>query len=1052
MGNRVVLLAFILSFLSQLALLAKDDKEHDLIYEMWQREFVKEVADVDNPKREFDCILHTLRSSNKFSHSKDYLYPLCRKLVRLAYTDELKNHVRYPYVLKVLSNHFWEEHSDTLMSLILLLESNRLLFNEHITDDNVGAIHSDRSAKLLSYFKNEREAYLQVFWLASYLFGRHGTATRMLCELCSSYYDRNNYLKAHFYFNRATLWKNASLNDASTNIAYMMARELNITEKLRKRDLLYLESVYQSDPSEDAQKSKLKFLHLFENEGNGDIVSAYYFRELGIDYIRKSDFSYATYYLNRAVKDYSSSILQEKDSLYFANTHYLLGVSQRKLGNNQRAKKYFLEAVNISKDYKELCETYIFSKIELAKVMLDLGELFSAAKTIAELGNLLLYEDGTVYLDFLPEIGFDFRNRKQCLSASMIMFMQLKGISLINEDDDRALSCLMETQQLMERDIMHNSSFYYNNKIKLARQYIRLNIMDTAEKELNNCISAYKKKKKITITDVIDAYTLLGQISCLKKDHNKAIQYYKTAIEALIEYATEHMFTMAESERAQFIENVKPVIGEIQLQCLIHSKDDTLFTGIALNCSIFLKGLLLFASNVVRNAVYDLQDDSLISTYEHFMSHKNSNIFLQQIESSNTQQEELNLLHHSKIAEQIDNKKQELKFNYKHVQNQLRKDEIAVEFITIDKEYEHFSIKTKDKQYWAIIVTRDGGPYSVPLFCENEINKFSLQLDEKIYEKVWKPLETHIKHAKKLFFSPTGILYNYPIESSTCFVSNTELSNTKLLRVSSLREIVYQKHQLPDNVALYGGLDYNLGENVRQVSNLKAQKHRPYRDITEFLNTTRGAIETLPGSEEEVDNIDRLLRKNNYHSTLYKHDYGTEHSFKSLSGEDISVVHLSTHGFVDIQEEGSFNELAILSHASLWLSGAADNIGKKSVTLEDDGILRASEIMSLDFRRLALVVLSACNSGLGSVTSDGVFGLQRGFKKAGAQSILMSLWKVDDEATCLLMTEFYKNWITQKMTKYNALEAAKQTVRNHKEKGWDNPKYWAAFILLDGLD
>ena len=64
----------------------------------------------------------------------------------------------------------------------------------------------------------------------------------------------------------------------------------------------------------------------------------------------------------------------------------------------------------------------------------------------------------------------------------------------------------------------------------------------------------------------------------------------------------------------------------------------------------------------------------------------------------------------------------------------------------------------------------------------------------------------------------------------------------------------------------------------------------------------------------------------------------------------------------------------------------------------------------------------------------------------------MSLWKVDDEATCLLMTEFYRNWIAEKMSKHDALEAAKQTVRSHKEKGWDDPKYWAAFILLDGLD
>lgn len=118
----------------------------------------------------------------------------------------------------------------------------------------------------------------------------------------------------------------------------------------------------------------------------------------------------------------------------------------------------------------------------------------------------------------------------------------------------------------------------------------------------------------------------------------------------------------------------------------------------------------------------------------------------------------------------------------------------------------------------------------------------------------------------------------------------------------------------------------------------------------------------------------------------------------------------------------------------------------------DDGILTAQEISRIDLRTVDLVVLSACETATGEINSEGVFGLQRGFKKAGTNSIMMSLWKVDDDATCLLMTEFYNNWISKKMTKQKALKEAKQTVRSHKEKGWDDPKYWAAFILLDAID
>ena len=112
----------------------------------------------------------------------------------------------------------------------------------------------------------------------------------------------------------------------------------------------------------------------------------------------------------------------------------------------------------------------------------------------------------------------------------------------------------------------------------------------------------------------------------------------------------------------------------------------------------------------------------------------------------------------------------------------------------------------------------------------------------------------------------------------------------------------------------------------------------------------------------------------------------------------------------------------------------------------EDGILTAKEISRLDFKGLDLVVLSACETGLGKITGDGVFGLQRGFKKAGAQTIVMSLWKVADDATQLLMTEFFKN-LTSGKSKRESFISAQNTV---KEK-YPDPMYWAAFIMVDDI-
>jgi CHAT domain-containing protein len=118
----------------------------------------------------------------------------------------------------------------------------------------------------------------------------------------------------------------------------------------------------------------------------------------------------------------------------------------------------------------------------------------------------------------------------------------------------------------------------------------------------------------------------------------------------------------------------------------------------------------------------------------------------------------------------------------------------------------------------------------------------------------------------------------------------------------------------------------------------------------------------------------------------------------------------------------------------------------------EDGILTAKEIADVDLRGLDLVVLSACQTGLGDISQgEGVFGLQRGFKKAGANSILMSLWEVNDEATQILMTQFYKNLVSGQ-SKRQSLHYAQKYLREYNNGRYHEPKYWAAFILLDAIN
>lgn len=118
-----------------------------------------------------------------------------------------------------------------------------------------------------------------------------------------------------------------------------------------------------------------------------------------------------------------------------------------------------------------------------------------------------------------------------------------------------------------------------------------------------------------------------------------------------------------------------------------------------------------------------------------------------------------------------------------------------------------------------------------------------------------------------------------------------------------------------------------------------------------------------------------------------------------------------------------------------------------------DGILTAKEISLLDLRDANLAELSACETGKGEVTSEGVFDLQRAFKQAGVQTIIMSFWPVNDTATKILMTEFYKNWIERHQSKRESLRDAQTFVRRYRDKHnqliYKDPYYWAGFIVMD---
>lgn len=389
-------------------------------------------------------------------------------------------------------------------------------------------------------------------------------------------------------------------------------------------------------------------------------------------------------------------------------------------------------------------------------------------------------------------------------------------------------------------------------------------------------------------------------------------------------------------------------------------------------------------------------------------------------------------------------------YKYNDVRNRLASEDAVLEFYhTPDQD---------DSRLYAVVMTAGKDPVVVKC-CD--AGQEELWVKNKILGKsIWERIEPYLKKASRVYFSPHGSLYNYPLESEI----STLRPELEMYRVSSSRILLDNPERTGEGSAIYGGLSYDMGINDMLADAKRYCKglRRGLDGNIPVISVSRQSIVDLvplPATLTEADNISDILKsgRGEYSRNVDKFtaDKGTEASVKNLSGKSKRILHIATHGFYDrdgIRQDDAVDDAKALSYSGLCMAGA-NNIYKGEDIPEniDDGILTALEISELDMRGMELVVLSACQTGQGMVTNDGVFGLQRGFKKAGVKSILMSLWEVDDEATCVLMTEFYKN-LVHGHSKHKALELAKRAVREQKDKGWDDPYYWASFILLDGVE
>ncbi len=422
--------------------------------------------------------------------------------------------------------------------------------------------------------------------------------------------------------------------------------------------------------------------------------------------------------------------------------------------------------------------------------------------------------------------------------------------------------------------------------------------------------------------------------------------------------------------------------------------------------------------------------------------------------------------------------------HWQDVCKHLRKGEAAVEFI----HYRYFKPEATDSTLYAALVLLPGDtcPHLV-LLCEQRSLDSLLRLEhpDKRYERtssghslyslLWRPIESLLRGVDTVYYAPSGVLHgiNFDAIMFSPGVDSTLIDRYKLVRLGSTRQLAAPvKADIVSNDALlFGGIRYEADSTAIQIQNHKNGLVMRGSSVEALIDADIvqqiSPLTPLPSTLQEAEYVRQLMGQKKFKARMFTGFSASEEAFKhfadarSASGTSARVLHVATHGYFfpdpkssrDRGKPGFSDEpvFRISEHpflrSGLVLAGGnhAWQTGKPFKTGMEDGILTAYEISAMSLPNTELVVLSACETGLGDLSgNEGLYGLQRAFKIAGAQYLIMSLWKVPDEATKDLMLAFYRNWLDLGMDIPTAFRSAQLEM---KKKNKD-PEMWAGFILL----
>ncbi len=754
-----------------------------------------------------------------------------------------------------------------------------------------------------------------------------------------------------------------------------------------------------------------------------------------------------------------------------------LGILYYTMGEYDRAEKILEEAKNVFKRvYGEDHPTYALGLNNLAKVY-EMQEKHDEAEALLLKSNDIY---ASTYGEEHPNFAFSLNN--------------LADLYLRKGDYLKAEELFLQARAIREKALGKEHSEYAQSLNNLARVYIKTGKFSQAELLLQEARAIYEKTYGTDYAGYGIINMNLADLFIRQANYGRVEPLLVAQYQNLANQLNTGFSFLSENEKEKFLKSkIEPGINRIQSAAInIHSPT---LQGLQYDLALISKGVRLEARKSTLEYILQQQDSLALSTYQQLVAVRR--LLARQYELPLDQRNGLDKLELQE--EGLEKKLARLSAAFRQeeaasavtsaeVKAALKEGEAAVEFV----HFNYYHPELTDSVLYAAAVLLPQAPHArfIPLFEQKQLDALlggagdrrldyvdrlytfadrGVQLLNKkeesrpsLYELIWRPIDSLLQGITTVYYSPSGLLHRLNLGAIAVDAETTLASKYQLHALSSTRRLALPLPELTtEKTALvFGGVRYDY-DSIRIEAAIRGLDPEAKGEVEP--PSSLGAWKYLKWTEKEGEAIYQLLAKNGYDVSFQDGFLATEDSFRSLGMKIAAprVLHLATHGFFfpdpgaegDRQIEGENIEPAFkvaenpMIRSGLILAGA-NRAWQDTTHIEgqEDGILTAYEISQLNLTNTELVVLSACETGLGDIQgSEGVFGLQRAFKIAGAHYLIMSLWQVPDFQTQDLMVTFYTYWLEQNMTIPEAFRTAQMEMR---EK-YQNPYFWAGFVLLE---